>query len=213
MDFVSLETETEANSFLEICKKNANSFDSFTHIGALTTVAKSHDKWYWVNSGRRITYPIKWSPGQPDNSAGGERCLSIIKQTNNSFLFNDLECSNIHTHYFNFVCQQEHILLWIYNTNDVGIKFQIKKITEWSSLTRIDNKIHFKNVSLWNFLGPKLFFFFGFLNIFFLEGIFFHYSFNFWYPLSKFLQTRKYFKVRFSWRLCVKCSKLRAGKI
>lgn len=88
MDFVSLETAHEADSFLEICKNNAAFSPQYVHVGALTMVLKSPNEWFWVNSGNRITYQIKWTK-------------------NNNCLFHDVECASPkHNIYQNFVCQR-----------------------------------------------------------------------------------------------------------
>lgn len=106
MDTLSLETLEEANHFLALCQQNAGFFDQWTHVGAIALAAKSTNFWYWVNSGKRITYPMKFLPGQPDNAGGRELCLSIGKDPS-GFRFNDLNCYGNHD--FKFVCQKSQV--------------------------------------------------------------------------------------------------------
>ena len=103
MDVLSLDSESEANYFLNLLNKKASWFDQYTHVGGMTLKGGSRSEWYWVNSGARINYPIKWGKGEPDNDSG-EYCLSIVKSGNN-FYFNDIMCekgSNL-----KFICQRE----------------------------------------------------------------------------------------------------------
>lgn len=100
---MSLETLNEANSFLTLCEQNIALFEDWTHIGAYTSVGKSLDKWYWVNSGKRVDYPLKFAVNQPDFAGASEFCLAMGKRPG-AFTFNDIYCS---TYYESkFVCQK-----------------------------------------------------------------------------------------------------------
>jgi hypothetical protein len=102
MEFVSLETKSEADYFLSVCDKNIAQFtDEYTHIGGMTMVGKTG--WHWVNSGKRIDYQLKWLSGQPDFYAANEFCLSIHKRAGD-FSFNDLNCFGAFES--RFVCQK-----------------------------------------------------------------------------------------------------------
>lgn len=103
MDFLSLETRDEATDFLELCERNAALFGAFTHIGGITSVGKSLDEWYWINSYNRIDYVLKFGPGQPDNAWNNEYCLTIGKQAGN-FHFNDIACFGAWPE--KFICQK-----------------------------------------------------------------------------------------------------------
>lgn len=103
MEIVSLETLNEANSFFTLCDKNIGLFEEFTHVGGFTSVGKSLDKWYWVNSGRRIDFPLKFAPNQPDFAGNAEFCMSVVKRPG-GFVFSDVYCT---TYYENkFICQK-----------------------------------------------------------------------------------------------------------
>lgn len=82
-----------------MCKDSANLPDpEFLHVGGMTVAGMSTDAWYWVTSGEKISYNIKWKPGEP-NFLNMEYCLSI---GNSEYLYNDIDC------YMNskkFICQ------------------------------------------------------------------------------------------------------------
>ena len=105
MEFASLETKAEADHFLGLCDKNIALFtDDYTHIGAITMVGKTD--WYWVNSGKKVDYPIKWMVGQPDFYAANEFCLTVRK-TPGDFSFNDLNCYGAFES--KFICQKNEL--------------------------------------------------------------------------------------------------------
>lgn len=110
MEFVSLETLREANHFSQLCEPNAQLIERWTFVGGIATVAKSKTSWYWVNSGNRIDYDLKFAPGQPDNANNNEMCLSIGFVSGNASLnliFNDLPCSTVVTR---FICQTKDVV-------------------------------------------------------------------------------------------------------
>ena len=87
-------------------KKNVDLFDQWIHIGGLTTVGKSIDQWYWVNSGNQVNFPLSFNPGQPDNAFGKEFCLTLGVFSNNESYFNDIRCNERE---LKFICQQDLI--------------------------------------------------------------------------------------------------------
>lgn len=104
MDFLTLETEAEANIFLELCRDHAGLFEDYAHIGGITTKGGSTNDWFWVNSGKKVSYQLKWAESEPDNGYGGtELCLSIVRKPGDTFYFNDIRCNESVTQ---FVCQQ-----------------------------------------------------------------------------------------------------------
>ena len=91
MDTVSLDTVDEQNTFLNICNKNRAILDSsMTLIGGYTRTPRSTNDWYWVNSGNRVNYTLKFSQGQPDFAYDREYCLSVWGKP--SVSFNDVGC-------------------------------------------------------------------------------------------------------------------------
>lgn len=67
MDILSLETAAEADNFLRLCQYNYNIMDPFTYIGGYSSLVKNPNSWYWVNSGKKIDYSLKWGAGQPND--------------------------------------------------------------------------------------------------------------------------------------------------
>jgi len=107
MEFVSLDTLAEADNMFNLCQSVADKFDHQTHVGAITIEPQNVNTWYWVNSGNRVDYDMKFDKlyNNPDNSGGIEYCLSLIKRTD--FSFNDLACYGHHE--TKFICQVSYI--------------------------------------------------------------------------------------------------------
>lgn len=104
MEILTLETKSEANYVLEICKSHGQLFATSTHIGGIAAGAKSQDKWFWVTTGEKINYNIKWLDGEPNNLHNGEgMCLSIMKKPD-GFYFNDVRCNFEEQR---FICEQK----------------------------------------------------------------------------------------------------------
>ncbi|CAO1327705.1 unnamed protein product [Diamesa tonsa] len=106
MDLVELPTEAEANYFLSLCTQQELKGDFF-HIGG-TYVGLGLNEFYWMTTGQRINYAMKYAPGQPDNLNGLERYLSVVDQPG-SFKFNDMDNGVTK---WKFICQR------ITKTND-----------------------------------------------------------------------------------------------
>lgn len=104
MDFVALDTEEEYNRLRDLLSSNAAMASHLTYIGGMTTDPRNH-KWYWLNTGKRIMYPLKWAPNEPTNS-GDEFCLLFEKRSGNQFYNHDGAC---HTNYGKFICQKENL--------------------------------------------------------------------------------------------------------
>lgn len=68
----------------------------------LIPTPKSRTDWFWTNSGKQISYPIPWLPGQPDCAGGSEFCLTLGNENADRFLFNDYPCMQLPTQ---FLCQ------------------------------------------------------------------------------------------------------------
>lgn len=103
MEFLSLETLQEQNSFFKLCENKADLFEDWTFIGGYTIEGKSLDKWYWVNSGKRIDYSLTFGHGMPDFGWNQEFCLCLGKQTK-TFFMNDALCQGFEK---KFICQKE----------------------------------------------------------------------------------------------------------
>jgi hypothetical protein len=90
MDVVSVDSLDESYAFFNSLQSHAYLFDNYAHVGAITLQSRSRDQWYWVDSGNRITYLIKWEPGFPNSAA--EYCLSVKKKPTNEFVYDDIPC-------------------------------------------------------------------------------------------------------------------------
>lgn len=104
MQFASLETSKEAKNFLQLCDKKNNLCEHDIHIGGLTTVGKSRTDWYWVDSGNKVTYDLKFGANEPNNAHGNEMCLALIVNSEN-VVFNDVPCYGETS--FKFICQSK----------------------------------------------------------------------------------------------------------
>ena len=93
MDILSLDSEDEANFFLDRIKLHAGSTHANTHVGAMAYVVGSRTEWYWITSGNKINYPIKWGTGEPSGTNVQSVCLVVRKQAGNNFFFAAVWCS------------------------------------------------------------------------------------------------------------------------
>ena len=101
MDLVELPITAEAEYFLAQCAhQQIHLQDDFYHVGGSYLGAGSND-WYWMTSGKRVKYTMKFAPGQPDNFNGVEKFLSIFKSPG-AFMFNDVDYNFTK---WNFFCQ------------------------------------------------------------------------------------------------------------
>lgn len=94
-----METLQEQDHVLQLIQQSSLSSNDWLHFGALTTVAKSKTDWYWVNSGNRVDYNIKFADSQPDG--GSELCL--ILQPKPHLKFHDVGCHGVSSE--KFICQ------------------------------------------------------------------------------------------------------------
>lgn len=91
MDLTSFDTSYEFSNFVRQAMKSAHYFDKWTHIGGISkTVGKQRD-WYWINSNRKVIYPMAFASGQPNNFLGRQNCLGISKEEK-TFEFQDIDC-------------------------------------------------------------------------------------------------------------------------
>ena len=88
MDVVELLSNDEQINFLQLLKGFATvNRTRYYNLGA----ARFGSGWVWVKSMKRVTYPLKWYPGEPNNPAT-ENCLSIYKDNRDVVGINDLKC-------------------------------------------------------------------------------------------------------------------------
>lgn len=109
LQFVSLDTEHEMDQFLEFCFEDSVLFDIHTLVGGISYTGNSKTDFYWMNSGNKIDYELKFGPGEPNNWNNQEYCLSAVKWTIGDlieFKFNDYPCSKAESPE-EFICQQK----------------------------------------------------------------------------------------------------------
>ena len=85
----------ESDSFFHFCDLNKNEIDVMTFVGA-----KSKTEWYWIATGKNVTFNLKFEFDQPDNTYDDEMCLAL-GHFNETFYFNDISCSVLHSN----ICQ------------------------------------------------------------------------------------------------------------
>ena len=91
------------DTFFQICK-SSNAVKDWFYVGGMTEVERSLTEWYWVESGRKINFPIKFSPGEPNSSNDNvEKCLSVAIPRE-EYGFNDVSCT-ANKFNWSFVCQ------------------------------------------------------------------------------------------------------------
>ena len=101
MDLVELPFAAEAQNFLTLCGQQQIHFkETGFHVGASYLGSAPFD-WYWMTTGERVNYGLRYAPGEPNNRNGIEKFLSLIKKSG-GFMFNDIDYN--YTKY-NFVCQ------------------------------------------------------------------------------------------------------------
>lgn len=100
MNLVELPTKYEADKFLTMLTTAAT--EAWYHIGGSDEGMRNRFDFYWMTTGEKVSYPLDYLPGEPNNAHGKEKCLSVGKHSI-MFKFNDVDCWE---HYiFSFVCQ------------------------------------------------------------------------------------------------------------
>lgn len=102
LEFVSLDSQDEANNFWAVFVQKANLFEDYTMLGALTTVPRSKNDWYWVESGKKVKITMNWLNGQPDNLGNNEACL-LAQKAAGGYTLHDGKCFG--GSYLRFLCQ------------------------------------------------------------------------------------------------------------
>ena len=101
MELVSLPTKDLADKFTQLCFENTRFFDKYTHIGG-TYIGAGLNQWYWLSTGKPVSYHLPMPAGEPNNYGGKQNCLALDKQ-NGPFKFNDINAYGIHEQ--KFVCE------------------------------------------------------------------------------------------------------------
>ena len=79
MELVSLPTKDLADKFTQLCFENSPFFDIFTHIGG-TYIGAGLNNFYWLSTGKPVSYDLNWKAGEPNNNGGKQNCLALHKE-------------------------------------------------------------------------------------------------------------------------------------
>ena len=66
MNLVELHNKQESDKFLTMCANNA--VDYWYHIGGSAEGMANRLDFYWMTTGERISYSLKYHPGEPNNA-------------------------------------------------------------------------------------------------------------------------------------------------
>jgi len=107
LQLTTLETLEEARAFLKMVDSHPYFKiynDANFYMDGMTSILRSTTEWYWTNTGNKISFPIPWLPGQPDNATPDERCFGFRRSNaNQKFGFSDFNCKTFTPH---FTCQR-----------------------------------------------------------------------------------------------------------
>ncbi|KAL7036606.1 hypothetical protein ACKWTF_008864 [Chironomus riparius] len=106
----TFETLAEARAVLTMADNNSilrKMTSVWLYLDAITLTEKSTTDWYWTKTGKKVSFPMEWYPGNPSGS--GQHCLCISRSTiTSNFRFNDIDCS---TNPRNIICQRNEIYI------------------------------------------------------------------------------------------------------
>lgn len=105
MDLMSLDTSYEFSNFVKQATKSFFYFDRWTHIGGISKLVGGgkQREWYWISTNRRVSYPLTFAAGQPNNYLGRQNCLGISKEEK-TFELQDIDCHGRFEE--KFICQK-----------------------------------------------------------------------------------------------------------
>ena len=96
MEFLSVETLTEARAYLSMLDNDSflrSIGGAYIYIDGISLTSRSPTDWYWSNTGKKVSFPIPWRAGQPNNGGGSEYCLTIYRPNiGERFGFDDATC-------------------------------------------------------------------------------------------------------------------------
>lgn len=92
MSPIELETNKEQLNFIKILKDHSSvTVGRNYYIGGMNI----NGEWYWKKSMVKISVPLMWGPGQPDNFNGSKYCLTVLKNDTNEVKFFNKRCIDI----------------------------------------------------------------------------------------------------------------------
>jgi hypothetical protein len=109
LELASLHTVHEYNNVVEMLKLNSTRVTEWTFINGMTLTPKSRTDWYWVDSGRKVSYTMQWwRADQPDFYQNSQWCLALGPMSLNMFQFDDVSCNESPQ---KFLCQKLEFLV------------------------------------------------------------------------------------------------------
>ena len=65
------------------------------------------DEWIWVDSKKKIDFPLIWHEGQQDNHNDDENCLTVKQNEPGNIRFDDISCtSTLEENAIHALCQK-----------------------------------------------------------------------------------------------------------
>lgn len=113
MEFLTMESEAEQNYLLDTLKYNSAVFSgNWVNIGGMTTKCGSRDLWYWVDTGNKVNFPIRWHANDPNCSNDSEPCMALGKFEDGNVYVVDIWCSGAPQ---KFLCKQKSVVFdgWV----------------------------------------------------------------------------------------------------
>jgi len=104
MEILSFQSSDEADHVMKLLKSKLLPQEVVGYfIGAVTIKPGTRTSWYWVQSGKRVDFAMKFMAGDPNNGGDDEKCLSLV-HVNGNCSFNDSSCTLGGAY---FLCQLE----------------------------------------------------------------------------------------------------------
>jgi len=108
---VTIETHAEVQSLLNMTESNSHLKilnNALIWVDAVALAPKTTTNWFWMGSGKKVSFSIPWTFGQPEYGRSDELCLSYGKLSiNQKFGFHDNYCSAS----TQFACQRIELIV------------------------------------------------------------------------------------------------------
>lgn len=79
----------------------------WTDAITLSSIASTTD-WYWTRTGKKLSFPIDWYPGNPNGNNDEQGCMCIGRATLSlTFKYNDCYCYGV----YKIPCQRTEFFL------------------------------------------------------------------------------------------------------
>jgi len=112
MDLMTLESAEERKNLDEMHSNDLGHLWNHGrfHIGGVLEMRGDYTSWHWLPTGKPITIPLEFPPGEPNNSGQNQPCLAILftNYGQENIEFDDVECSN--NHETSFICEQRQVI-------------------------------------------------------------------------------------------------------